>query len=124
MIKLMKASAEKLESVEGIDSGMAATIIETRETQQYIDLYIVSEITGLPRKTLKESFLQPSPWLSIRAKHENKTNKKLARTNEQQGVVKQELQQVKGLCEAVDTLTIKVQKIESSQQFNLNIRIR
>jgi DNA uptake protein ComE-like DNA-binding protein len=37
MIKLMKASAEKLESVEGIDSGMAATIIERRETQQYID---------------------------------------------------------------------------------------
>jgi hypothetical protein len=37
MIKLMKASAEKLESVEGIDSGMAATIIETCETQQYIE---------------------------------------------------------------------------------------
>ena len=109
MIKLMEASAEELESVEGIDSGMAATIIETRETQQCIDLYTVSDITGLPRKTLKESFLQPSPmvaWQSMLARHENKTNEKLARANEQLGVVKQELQQVKGLCEAVDTLSI------------------
>lgn len=54
--------------------------------------------------------------------------KKMARANEQLGVVKQELQQVNGLCETVDTLSIKVQKIESSQlmgpQFNLNTQIR
>ena len=49
MIKLMEASAEELESIEGIDIGMAATIIEMRETQQYIDLYIASGITGLSR---------------------------------------------------------------------------
>ena len=101
MIKPMEASAEELESVEGIDSGMATTIIETRETQQYIDLYIVSDITGLSRKTLKESFLQPSPmvaWQSMLVKHENKTNEKLGRANKQLGVVKQDMQQSKGLC--------------------------
>lgn len=45
-------------------------------------------------------------WQFMLAKHENKPNEKLARANEQLGVVKQELQQAKGLCEAVDTLSI------------------
>ena len=68
MIKLMEASAEDLESVEGIDIGMAATIIETRETQQYIDLYSVRHhgpITLDPKRVIFAT--QPNGSLAVHA---------------------------------------------------------
>jgi hypothetical protein len=67
----MSATADELAEIEGIDSGMAFTIVEIISQNHFIDLHTVSRITGMRRKALKPQhsllhllfFLEH--WLSV-----------------------------------------------------------
>ena len=61
LIDIISATADELAEIEGIDSGMASTIVETRNQNHFIDLHTVSRITGMRRKALKEQFIVPIP---------------------------------------------------------------
>jgi len=41
LIDIMSATADELAEIEGINSGMASTIVETRNQNHFIDLHTV-----------------------------------------------------------------------------------
>jgi DNA uptake protein ComE-like DNA-binding protein len=45
LIDIMSATADELAEIEGIDSGMAFTIVEIRTQNHFIDLHTFSRIT-------------------------------------------------------------------------------
>lgn len=54
----MEATTEQLEAIEGIDSEIAATIVDAK-TSKIIDLNFVYSVTGIPLKTLKKFLIEP-----------------------------------------------------------------
>lgn len=82
LIDIMSVTADELAEVEGIDSGMATTIVETIFLNNFIDLHTVSKLTGNRRKVLKEKFIEPSPldmWKSMLHDNENRLPLELQR---------------------------------------------
>lgn len=124
LMYIMSATADELVEIEGIDSGMASTIVETRNQNHFIDLHIVSGITGMRRKALKEQFIEPSPldmWKSMLHDNENKTAARIAEAIEQISSVQQ---RIRGVEENVGDFTSRLVKVEQSMLMGSTIQFK
>ena len=120
-IDIMEASAQQLVEIEGITSEMAEAIITKRNQQKFIDLHSVAKITGIPRKALKATFLEPSPfdiWQVMLQESQASTDVKLLT---QLTETNKELVQVK---EVMGDLTQRMYKVEQTQLMGSTIQFK
>ena len=124
LIDIMSATADELAEIEGIDSGMAFTIVEIISQNHFIDLHTVSRITGMRRKALKEQFIEPIPldvWKSMLHDYENKTAANIAEASEQIASVQE---RIRGVKENVGDFTSRLVKVEQSMLMGSTIQFK
>lgn len=134
LFKLMEVTIEELEKIEGIDSGVASTIVETRDEAGFIDLLTVANITGMSKKALKKLFIEPSPLLclqSMMVQHKGEVTTFQQDFVNQVGELKQELTEINkksseidGVRESVEALGIRLHKVEQSQLMATTIQFK
>ena len=120
----MSATVDELAEIEGIDSGMAFTMVEIRTQNHFIDLHTFSRITGMRRKALKEQFIELSPldmWKSMLHDYENKTSANIAEASEQIASVQE---RIRGVEENIGDFTSKLLKVEQSMLMGSTIQFK
>ena len=131
-ILLMEATKEQLESIEGIDSEMAATIVDAR-ISQIIDLNFVYSITGIHLKTLKKFLIELGISFFCQLLHQeiNDVKQDLNDVKQDINIVKTGLDEVKekaseidNVKETIESINIRMINVEKGQLTGSTIQFK
>jgi len=124
-ILLMEATKEQLESIEGIDSEMAATIVDARFSK-IIDLNFVYSISRIPLKTLKKFLIEPGISFFCQLLHQEINDVKQDINIVKTGLdeVKEKASEIDNFKETIESLNMRMINVEKGQLTGSTIQFK
>ena len=123
-MSINEATEEYLESIEGIDSSLAQTIITARQENPMLGFSAISKLTGISKSVLKKHLVEPDISDVCQYLH-GLTSQQL---HKELAPVKDEIAQIhqitEDLQEQVGSLNIRVNKIEQAQLQSSTIQFK